>query len=98
YIAYDPIFGLKGQGVPEQDAQRIYDPCFRLAEILEKGAKDPLEENSLAFAHLLKDGAGVPMSSLGVSGSVLVGLHRPGSDVDLTVYGDGESRAVRGAL
>jgi len=98
YIAYDPIFGLKVQGVPEQYAQRIYDPCFRLAEILEKGAKDPLEENSLAFANLLKGAAGVPMSSLGVSGSVLVGLHRPGSDVDLAVYGDRESRAVHGAL
>ncbi len=98
YIAYDPIFGFEAQGVPGQYTQRIYDPCFRLAEILEKGAKDPLEENSLAFANLLKDAAGIPMSSLGVSGSVLVGLHRPGSDVDLAVYGDRESRAAHGAL
>jgi len=98
YIAYDPIFGFEVQGVPRQYAQNIFDPCFRLAEILEKGAKDPLEENSLAFANLLKDAAGVPMSSLGVSGSVLVGLHRPGSDVDLAVYGDRESRGVHGAL
>ncbi len=86
------------QGVPRQYAQNIFDPCFRLTEIVEKGAKDPLEENTLAFAHLLKDAAGVPMSSLGVSGSVLVGLHRPGSDVDLTVYGDWESRAVHSVL
>ncbi len=98
YIGYDPILGFEVQQVPRQHAQKIYDPCFRLAEILEKGAKDPLEENTLAFAHLLRDGAGVPMSSLGVSGSVLVGLHRPESDVDLTVYGDGESRAVHSAL
>ena len=98
YIAYDPIFGFEVQGVPGQYMQRIYNPCLRLAEILEKGAKDPLEENSLAFANLLKDAAGVPMSSLGVSGSVLVGLHRPGSDVDLAVYGDRESRGVHGAL
>ena len=98
YIAYDPVFGFEVQGVPRQYAQRIYDPCFRLAEILENGAKDPLEENSLAFANLLKDAAAVPISSLGVSGSVLVGLHRPRSDLDLAVYGDRESRAVRGAL
>ncbi len=98
YIGYDPIFGLEVQGVPRQYAQSIFDPCFRLAEILEKGTKDPLEENTLAFAHLLKDAAGVPMSSLGVSGSVLVGLHRSESDVDLAVYGEEESRAVHGAL
>jgi len=98
YIGYDPVFGFEVQGVPRQYAQKIYDPCFRLAEILEKGAKDPLEENALAFANLLKVAAGVPMSSLGVSGSVLVGLHRAGSDIDLAVYGDGESRAVHRAL
>ena len=51
-----------------------------------------MEENTFAFANLLKDAAGVPMSSLGVSGSVLVGLHRPGSDVDLAVYGEGNHR------
>jgi len=98
YIGYDLVFGFEVQRVPKQNAQNIFDPCFRLSEILEKSAKDPLEENTLAFAHLLKEAAAVPMSSLGVSGSVLVGLHRPGSDIDLTVYGEGESRAVHSAL
>jgi len=98
YIGHDPVFGLEVQGVPEQYAGKIYDPCFRLAKILENGARGPLEEKALAFANLLKDASGVPAGSLGVSGSVLVGLHGPGSDVDLVVYGDGESRAVHGAL
>ena len=98
YIGHDPVFGFEVQRVPGNYIQKIYDPCLRLAEIFENGAKDPLEKNSLAFANLLKEAAGVPLSCLGVSGSVLVGLHRNGSDIDLAVYGDGESRAVHAAL
>jgi hypothetical protein len=98
YIGYNPVFGFEVQGVPEQYCQKIHDPCLRLRQIIEKGAEDPLEENALAFAELLKDAAGTSMSCLGVSGSMLAGLHRPGSDIDLAVYGDGESRAVHGAL
>lgn len=98
YIGFDPVFGFEVQGVPGRCAQKIYDPCLRLRQISEKGARDPLEENALAFAELLKEAAGVSISSLGVSGSVLGELHRPGSDIDLVVYGDGESRAVHRAL
>jgi hypothetical protein len=98
YTGFDPVFGFEVQAVPGQYAQKIYDPCQRLSEIIEKGVKDPLEQNTLAFANLLQEAAGVSMNSLGISGSVLVGLHRPGSDVDMVVYGDEESRAAHRAL
>lgn len=98
YIGYDPVFGLEMQRVPEHRTKKIYDPCLRLAEIVEKEERDPLEEKALAFADLLKNLSGVPMNCLGVSGSVLVGLQRPESDIDLVVFGDGESRAVQKAL
>jgi hypothetical protein len=98
YICYDPVLGLEVQGVPGRNTQKVYDPRFRLTDIFENGAKDPLEKNSLSFANLLREMAGVPISSLGVSGSVLVGLHGPRSDLDLAVYGEDESRAVHAAL
>lgn len=98
YIEYDPIFGFEAQGVPIQRRKKIYDPCLRLSGIIERGTDDPLEEKALAFANLLKEISGVPVSCLGVSGSILVGLHRPESDIDLAVFGDGESRAVHSAL
>lgn len=98
YIGHDPVFGFEVQRVPNRRARKVLDPCSRLAEMFQEGAQDPLEESVLAFADLLKEASGVPMSSLGVSGSLLVGLQRPGSDIDLTVYGDGEARAVHRAL
>ncbi len=98
YIRYHPLFGFEVQGVPGRFIQKIYDPSIRLAGIFQSGPLDSLEENTLAFANFLRDAAGVHMSGLGVSGSVLVGLHRPGSDIDMVVYGDSESRAVHCAL
>ena len=98
YIGHDPVFGFEVQRVPGHCVQKVYDPCFRLAEMIENGGRDSLEEKALAFANLLKEASGIPPGSLGVSGSVLVGLHRSGSDIDLTVYGDGEARAVHKAL
>ena len=98
YINYDPAFGIQLQGVPWQHIRQVYDPCHRLANIRKRGAADPLEENALAFANLLKDTSGVPMESLGISGSLLVRLHRPESDLDVIVYGEQEGRAVHGAL
>jgi predicted nucleotidyltransferase len=98
YINYDPVFGLQLQGVPWQYIRKVYDPCHRLANIRKRGAADPLEENALAFAELLQDTSGVPMERLGVSGSLLVNLHRPESDLDVIVYGEQEAWAVHGAL
>lgn len=98
YIGYDPVFGFEVQGVPDRRVRKVFDPRSRLKEMLEKRPQGPLEENTLAFADLLREASGVSPGSLGVSGSVLVGLHTPGSDMDLTVYGDEESRAVHRAL
>ncbi|MEJ2717573.1 MAG: hypothetical protein P8182_10600, partial [Deltaproteobacteria bacterium] len=98
YLNYDPVFGMELQGVPRQHIREVYDPCRRLANILKRGAADPLEENALAFTGLLQDTSGVPMGRLGISGSLLVKLHRKESDLDVTVYGEQECRTVHASL
>jgi predicted nucleotidyltransferase len=64
------------------------------------GSRDlgPVERDTLAFAELLTNEAGVPSSVLGVSGSVLIGLHTLASDLDLVVYGEQACRSVQSAL
>ncbi len=98
YLAYDPVAGAVLQGVPRDEVGRLHDPCRRLRELAGEGPADALEEDALALAELLRDAAGVRRSALGVTGSLLVGLHAPASDIDLVVYGAESCRAVHGAL
>ncbi len=86
------------QGVPRRLVGTVYDPRRCLATLYRQGPRDPVEEDVLGLADLLRAAAGLPSKSLGISGSVLVGLHRPDSDIDLTVYGESAARAARRAV
>jgi len=94
----DSIFGERLQGVPRERIRLVYDPCLKLAELRRQEGLDELEEKAVEFADLLAGRAGVPESSTGISGSILVDLHTPRSDVDVVVYGSEHCRAVHGAL
>lgn len=98
YLVDDPVFGTRVQGVPRRDVSRVYDPCHRTAELLSVAAPDPLEALTVSLVRLLCREAGVAATSIGITGSLLLRLHRAESDIDLVVYGQGESRAVRAAL
>jgi len=98
YLFFDPVFGTRLQGVSHARVRRVYDPRHKLAELRQRGAGDQVEEAALRFTALLRRTAGVPATSLGVSGSVLVGLHTPASDLDLVVYGVEAGRKVHHAL
>lgn len=98
YLFFDPILGEWLQGVPKARIKEVYDPCLKLAELRCRGCLGPLEEKTLEFVDLLSNRAQAPDRSLGVSGSILVGLHTPGSDLDIVVYGTAHGRAVHRAL
>jgi predicted nucleotidyltransferase len=98
YLSHDPTFGRRLQGVPRRRIRTVYDPCRCLAIIRERGPADPVEERALGLANLLQETARVPAGSLGVSGSVLIGLHRGDSDIDIVIYGEAACGAVHQAL
>jgi hypothetical protein len=98
YLSHDPAFGRRLQGVPRRRIRTVYDPCRCLAIIRERGPADPVEERALGLANLLQETARVPAGSLGVSGSVLIGLHRGDSDIDIVIYGEAACGAVHQAL
>ncbi len=98
YLFEDSVFGTQLQGVPEERVRRIHDPCQKLAELRRREGRDELEEKTVGFADLLAGRAKAPESSIGISGSILVGLHTPRSDLDAVVYGSENCRAVHGAL
>ena len=88
--------GLTLQSIPHGRIAKAYKPRQRLQEILADPNHGP-EQIIARFASALTRN-GVPPGSLGVSGSVLIGLATPSSDVDLIAYGLDAGRRVYEAL
>ncbi len=98
YRSEDPALGVPVDAVPWREVVRVYDPCERLRLLRARGPGDALEEGALALAELLRGAAGASPAALGLTGSLLFGLHTPTSDIDLVVYGDRDCRRVHAAL
>ena len=85
------------QTVPMEKIRRVYKPIECLARIMEDPEGEP-ETTVSKFVEALREASGVPETRFGVSGSLLIGLQRPESDIDLNVYGASEGRRVYEAL
>ena len=66
--------------VPEDDVFRLYRPEKELPKVAER------DDRVGKIVSALKEG-GVPMEMMGITGSMLVGLDGPSSDIDFLVYG-----------
>jgi len=97
YIYYSRVFNTRMTAVPRSRISRHYIPERRLSDILRRGVRDPLERRVAELASLLED-FGVPVEHLGVTGSILLGIHQPFSDIDMTVYGLEGGHAAMEAL
>jgi len=98
YIFYDPVFDETLCGVPIHQVKRVFRPVEGLACLRGKKVLDKLESKAVEFAETVKEAASIPWRSVGVSGSVLIGLHRVSSDIDLLVYGSENCLKVYEAL
>jgi predicted nucleotidyltransferase len=94
YLVDDPVSGLCLQSVPRRCIRTVYDPRRYLVTLGERGPRDPLEEDALTVTTLLQQVAPISPTDLGVSGSLMLGLHRPDSDLDLIAYGAAASRKL----
>jgi predicted nucleotidyltransferase len=92
YLYKDPIFNREVQAVPVNKIARHYVPSKRFAELQHAIELDMQERLALDMAETLVKEAGIPPSKIGVSGSILVGLHTAKSDVDLVLYGSAVAR------
>ncbi|RLF03176.1 MAG: hypothetical protein DRJ59_01440 [Thermoprotei archaeon] len=96
YIHHCPVRNITMSMVPKKYVKRYYFPEIRLKQLLDEGGRDPLERDAVALCEYLSEASGVPLAKWGVTGSILLGIHNPNfSDIDLTVYGLREAKAVR---
>jgi predicted nucleotidyltransferase len=98
YLYFDPVLNREIQGVPRSKVKRYYDPRDRAEELTRSSALDGLEAVTVEFLDLLRSATGSPLACFGISGSLLVGMHRDTSDIDLTVYGRAAANKVAEAL
>lgn len=98
YLVYDPVFDETLCEVPTKDVKRRFDPIQKLRKLRQSKSLDAVENSVVQLASLLKERADVPWNKIGITGSVMIDLRNPESDIDLIVYGSENCRKVHGAL
>ncbi|MFQ6081580.1 MAG: hypothetical protein ACE5OW_07935, partial [Candidatus Bathyarchaeia archaeon] len=99
YLFYSPFYNITMTAVPHKYIAKHYKPEEKLAQLLQAARLDSLQKKLKRFASFLAEISRVPLGSLGVTGSILLNIHRPEfSDIDLTVYGLKNSLSVKSAL
>jgi len=94
YLMYDSVFDEHLCEVPVKAIKHHYKPVDRLIELRHCNELDKVESQTFQFAELLKESANIEWDKIGISGSVLVKLHKPDSDIDPIVYGSENCRKV----
>jgi len=98
YLVDDPVFNTLLCEVPFEDVKQHYQPTRGLQNLRNRNNLDEAETAALQFMEILKEKSGVQWSKLGVSGSILVNLHEPFSDIDLIVYGSETGYRVQATM
>jgi predicted nucleotidyltransferase len=98
YIYYDPDLSRSLIIIPHYLIQRAYVPKKQLRLLMERGPKDSLEKKSLELISLISNETGISLNYFGIHGSISLGTHQEGSDIDLSVYGANNYTKVKSAL
>ncbi len=98
YLVNDPVFDETLCEVPKTDIKKHFDPATRLQELRSSKKQDALEALAVETAGLVQEEAHIPWKEIGITGSVMIGLHTTRSDIDIVVYGSDNCRKAHHAL
>ena len=98
YVFHSDKLGKKMQGVPLKNIERVFRPEEKFRELREQSKMDPTERQALELTEKIAKKSFINRKKIGITGSVLIGLHKKGSDIDLISYGEKEGRKVYKAL
>jgi predicted nucleotidyltransferase len=99
YLFYSPFYNVLMTAVPLESIAKHYRPEEKLAQLIGAQRSDALQKKLKRFISLLSEKSGVPATEFGITGSILLSIHRLDiSDFDVTVYGYKNGLAVKRAL
>ena len=87
YIFYSKELDLEIQGVKLEDIKTIHTPRMFYKKLLEKNNLSSLKKCALELCDLFIGEGTLSENSLGITGSMMVGLNTEDSDIDLIIYG-----------
>lgn len=98
YVHLCPVRQIEMSMVPKECIRKYYNPENRLTELV-NSPQDNLEKKVAAFTKDILKEVSIPLECLGITGSILIGLHNPlFSDIDLIVYGKENSQTLKKCL
>ncbi|EIC31176.1 hypothetical protein [Methylomicrobium album] len=86
YLHYSPILDARLHAVDVERIVRHHRPKDRFRHIMRQFRHDPVERDVFELGELLRQ-QGVDLNRIGITGSVLVGVQKASSDIDLVCYG-----------
>ena len=98
YLVHDSVFDELLCEVDVRDVKKHYVPSEKLRDLRVSRDLDSLEKRSLGLAETVREEAEIGWDAVGVTGSVLAGLHVAKSDIDLVIYGSENCRKAYAAL
>lgn len=86
YLHYSPILDAHLHAVATDRIAKHHQPKHRLQQIIEAPRHDVVERDLFRLCELFGQ-HGLDLAQTGVTGSILVGVQNPDSDIDLVCYG-----------
>jgi HAD superfamily hydrolase (TIGR01509 family) len=80
-----PRLAARLHGVPVDRIARHYRPRQRAAELAVMAAPDSIEAKAQRCLAIFQAG-GIPLTTIGITGSLLIGAQHPASDLDFVIY------------
>ena len=86
YLHYSPVLDAHLHAVAIDRIVKHHQPKQRLQQIMQANQQDKIERDLFRLCDLLQQ-QGLDLTKIGITGSLLVGVQKQSSDIDLVCYG-----------
>ncbi|MEQ1621500.1 MAG: hypothetical protein ABL919_08850 [Methylococcales bacterium] len=86
YLHYSQVLDAHLHAVSKEKISKHHQPKQRFQQLLQADNHDPVEQDLLSLAILFQQ-HGLNLANIGITGSLLIGVQKQSSDIDVVCYG-----------